>query len=316
VEINAALVGRLIADQFPQWAHLAVRPVAFDGWDNRTFRLGDEMAVRLPSAERYRLQVEKEQAWLPKLAPHLPLAVPTPLALGRPADAYPWPWSIYHWIDGEIATRARIDDPRSFATAVAGFLVALQGIDAAGGPPPGPHNFYRGGPLTVYDGETRRAIAALEGIIDTRQALEVWEAGLAATWHGSPVWVHGDVSPGNLLVADGQLSAVIDFGCCGVGDPACDLTITWTFFSGDSRAAFRKALPLDRATWARSRGWALWKALITLAGHIETDPTQAEEAQRVICDVLNDHLLHSTRTSWRVTYDVRFAMQPSADMST
>ena len=185
---------------FQQWADLPIRPVDFGGWDNRTFHLGEQMTVRLPSAAGYALQVEKEQRWLPRLAPLLPLPIPVPLAMGQPGDGYPWHWSVYRWLDGETATIERIADLRQFAIDLAHFLVALHQIDATGGPPPGPHNFYRGGPLTVYDAETRQAIAALDGTIDTDAATEVWEAALKATWHGSPVWVHGDVAAGNLLV--------------------------------------------------------------------------------------------------------------------
>ena len=288
VNIDATLVSRLIAAQFPQWADLSVEPVETSGWDNRTFRLGETMSVRLPSAEGYAAQVEKEQRWLPRLEPLLPLPIPRPLALGRPAEGYPWPWSVYRWLEGENATLKRIDDPSAFATALARFLVALQKIDSAGGPPPGPHNFFRGGPLSVYDAETRNALAALEGEIDVVAATAVWDAALNATWHGSPVWVHGDVAAGNLLVKEGRLSAVIDFGCLGVGDPACDLVIAWTFLSGKSREAFRGALSVDRATWARGRGWALWKALVTLVGYQTTHPLKAE-ARRVVADVLADH---------------------------
>ena len=223
------------------------------------------MSVRLPSAARYALQVEKEQRWLPILAPQLPLPIPVPLAMGRPAEDYPWPWSVYRWIDGETATIERIADVRQFAVTLAEFLAALQAIDAGGGPAPGPHNFFRGGPPAYYDDETRQAIATLDGRIDSDAATEVWERALASAWQGPPVWVHGDVASGNLLVRDGRLSAVIDFGSSGVGDPACDLYIAWTFLEGESRDAFRAALPLDDATWQRGRGWTLWKALITLA---------------------------------------------------
>ena len=288
LDIDVALVRRLVAAQFPQWAELPIRPVAFDGWDNRTFRLGEDMSVRLPSAAGYAVQVEKEHRWLPTLAPLLPLPIPVPLAKGVPDDGYPWHWSVYWWLEGEHATIERIADLPRFATTLAHFLVALQRIDPARGPPPGPPNFYRGGPLMIYDAETRHAIAALPGTIDAGAATAVWEAALGATWHGSPVWVHGDVAAGNLLVNGGRLSAVIDFGCSGVGDPACDLTIAWTLFSGESREAFRTALPLDSATWARGRGWALWKGLITLAGYINTNPPKAEAARRVIDDVLVD----------------------------
>ena len=289
MDVDVTVVSRLVAAQFPQWAHLPIEPVEFDGWDNRTFRLGQEMSVRLPSAEMYAPQVEKEHRWLPRLAPLLPLPIPIPLALGVPAGAYAWHWSIYRWLEGDNATSERITNLDQFATTLAQFLEALQRIDPAGGPPPGRHNFFRGGPLAIYDIETREAIAALAGRIDTGAVTAVWEAARKAPWHGPPVWLHGDVSAENLLVMRGRLSAVIDFGCLGVGDPACDLTIAWTLFSGESRAAFRAALALDDATWARGRGWALWKALITLAEHVNTNSLAAGKARRVIDEVVADH---------------------------
>jgi aminoglycoside phosphotransferase (APT) family kinase protein len=223
------------------------------------------MVVRLPSAAQYSLQVEKEHRWLPKLAPHLPVPIPIPLAMGIPDQSYAWHWSIYRWLEGEAATLAAIADLQQFAMSLAQFLNALQQIDVAGGPPPGQHNFFRGGPLVVYDRETRLALAALQDRIDAERALAMWKEALAAHWQGSPVWFHGDVSPGNLLVEQGRLSAVIDFGTCGVGDPACDLSIAWTLFEGPSRNAFRKAIRANEATWARGRGWTLWKALIVCA---------------------------------------------------
>jgi aminoglycoside phosphotransferase (APT) family kinase protein len=257
VDIDASLVGQLIGAQFPQWAHLSIRPVESEGWDNRTFHLGEHMTVRLPSAAAHALQVEKEHRWLPKLAPLLPLPIPVPLAMGRPTDGYPWNWSVYQWIEGKDASAEHIADLPQFAGALADFLFALQRIDPTGGPPPGPHNFFRGGPLSIYDEETRQAIATLGGRIDADAVTAVWEAALAAAWHRSPVWVHGDVSASNLLVKAGRLNAVIDFGSSSIGDPACDLSIAWTLFEGESRAAFRAALPLDEATWARGRGWTL-----------------------------------------------------------
>ena len=289
IYIDAALARSLLVEQFPQWADLPIKRVELDGWDNRTFRLGSDMAVRLPSAEAYAAQVEKEHRWLPRLAPLLPLPIPVPLAMGMPAESFPWHWSVYRWLDGEVATIGSIDDLPLFATTFGRFLDVLQHIDPADGPPPGRHNFFRGGPLTTYDAQTRDTIAALHGKIDAHAATAVWEAALAATWHDAPVWVHGDVAPSNLLVREGQLSAVIDFGCSGVGDPACDLVIAWTVFSGESREEFRAALPLDAATWARGRGWALWKALITLAQHMNTNPIEAGKARRVIDEVLADH---------------------------
>lgn len=286
--IDTDLVRRLVDAQFPQWRDLPVSPVASGGWDNRTFHLGDEMTVRLPSAAAYSLQVEKEQRWLPKLAPFLPLPIPTPLAMGEPGEGYPWHWSVYRWIEGETAKNARIADLGVFALSLADFLVALRGIDPADGPAPGRHNFHRGGPLTVYDGQVRQAITALEDRIDAQAAATVWETALAATWSGSPVWFHGDVASGNLLVNDGSLSAVIDFGTSGVGDPSCDLAITWTFFEGTSREAFRARVVVDDATWARGRGWALWKALITVAGH-DANQAEAERQRSVIDEVLAEH---------------------------
>jgi aminoglycoside phosphotransferase (APT) family kinase protein len=288
-DINVSLVVQLVSAQFPQWANLSIKPVELSGVDNRTFRLGEEMLVRLPSAEAYTAQVEKEHQWLPRLAPLLPIPIPIPVAMGVPSNVYPWHWSIYRWLDGENAAIERIANLEEFATSLAQFLGALQQIDTVGGPPPGMHNFFRGASLTVYDTETRHTIAALDKEIDADTATAVWETALKASWHGSPVWFHGDVSAGNLLVKQGQLSAVIDFGCSGVGDPACDMTIAWTLLSGKSRDVFRRVLPVDEATWARDRGWALWKALITLSEHINTNPLEAGKARQVIDEVLTDY---------------------------
>ncbi len=288
MEIDTHLAQELVASQFPEWAQLPIERVRLNGWDNRTFRLGDELSVRLPSAAAYEAQVEKEHRWLPLLGPHLPLRIPTPVAMGKPGCGYPWRWSIYRWIEGENAAVARIQDRSELATALGAFLTALQRLDPSGGPAPGAHNFLRGGPLRTYDAETRRSLAVLGGRLDTSALLKVWEAALDARWSGPPVWVHGDVSGANLLVAQERLSAVIDFGCSGVGDPACDLTIAWTFLSGPSRAAFRTAVPADPGTWARARGWALWKALITLAP-LEAEAPAGRAAQRVVDDVLAEH---------------------------
>lgn len=288
MSIDAGLVRRLIAAQFPQWADLAVAKVEPGGRDNRTFRLGAAMSVRLPSAARYAAQVEKEQAWLPRLAPQLPLPIPAPVAMGRPGEGYDWPWSVCCWIEGAPvpAGGGELDLTR-LAVDLAGFLAALQAADATGGPAAGAHSFHRGGDLTVYDAEARAAITALGERIDAAAATAVWEAGLESRWAGPPVWVHGDVAAGNLLVdAAGRLSAVIDFGCCAVGDPACDLAIAWTLFAGASRAAFRSALPLDAGTWARGRAWCLWKALIVWAGSVGENPDGAGDCPRIVADLI------------------------------
>ena len=278
--IDAALVRRLIAQQFPQWADLPVTPVKIDGWDNRTYRLGTELTARLPTHESYTAAIDKEHEWLPVLAPYLPVAIPEAVAKGSPGEGYPYHWAIRRWIDGETATVENIADLDEFARSIAEFILALQSVDATGGPVAGAHSFYRGAPPEYYHDETVEALAVLKGRIDTDLAREVWDAALATSWDRPPVWFHGDIASGNLLVRDGRLSAVIDFGTSGVGDPACDLVIAYTFFAGDSRETFRAAVGQDRDTWARARGWALWKALIT------TDLPVVER-------VLADHKLHS-----------------------
>lgn len=286
--IDTALVARLVAGQFPEWAGLAVRPVPNDGWDNRTFRLGDRLSARLPSAEGYVLQVEKEHRWLPVLAPALSLPIPVPVARGNPAAGYPWPWSVYEWLDGETAALDRIDDLTEFARTLAEFLIELAAIDSRGGPGPGPHNGHRGGDPSFYDGETRAAIVSLGDRIDGAAATRVWDAALATRWTHEPVWFHGDVAVGNLLVRNGRLSAVIDFGTSGVGDPACDLVIAWTLLDGRSREEFRSTLAPDDGTWARGRGWALWKALIVAAGAAGTNSPGIGRSLEVIDRVLAD----------------------------
>jgi len=263
--ITPEVVRCLLRSQFPAWADLPVSAVELDGWDNTTFRLGTEMSVRLPSADVYVPQVDKEHRWLPVLAENLPLPIPQPLARGGPGCGYPRPWSIYRWLDGQPATEKGIADLVEFAVTLADFLSVMYSIDTRGGPPAGEHSFFRGGPLLTYDDETRSAIVELAGEIDAVATIALWEEAIATQWTGPPVWVHGDVGPSNLLVVDGRLAAVIDFGCAAIGDPACDTVIAWTFLYGQSRAAFRARLPVDEGTWARGRGWALWKALVTLA---------------------------------------------------
>ena len=287
--IDEALVCRLVTTQFPQWKDLPIWPVASGGWDNRTFHLGQHMLVRMPSAADYALQVEKEQRWLPKLAPLLPLPIPVPLAIGKPTEEYPWQWSIYQWLPGDSAANAPISDLNHFATSLAEFLIALQRIDSAGGPSPGLHSFYRGGSLATYDAETRQALAILKGKIDVVAAIEIWETALATDWDKPPVWVHGDISLGNLLVKNGQLCAVIDFGQLTVGDPACDLAIAWTFFKGESREIFRTLLALDANTWARGRAWTLWKALVIAADITRGNAIEATHAWQIIKEVIAEH---------------------------
>jgi aminoglycoside phosphotransferase (APT) family kinase protein len=248
------------------------------------------MAVRLPRIHWATEQVNKEHRWLPTLAPLLPLAIPVPLAKGTPGEGYPWHWSIYRWLDGENATIERIADPRQAATELAHFIAALQRIDPTGGPPPGPHNSSRGVPLATRDSHTRTAIEALQGIIDADAATAAWEAALQApVWPGPPVWIHGDLQSGNLLAVEGRLSAVIDFGCLGVGDPACDLIVAWNLLSAETREVFRAALAVDDATWARGRGWALSVGLIALPYYQSTNPVLAGISRYAIDEALADH---------------------------
>lgn len=289
VETDIALVRRLLAGQFPQWADLPLQPVPSGGTDNAIYRLGNDMAVRLPRIAWATAQVEKEQQWLPRLAPHLPLAIPVPLAKGVPAESYPWHWSVYRWLDGENATMDHLTDPRQAATDLAQFLTALQHIDASEGPLAGTQNFSRGVPLVMRDTAVRDAIALLHGRIDTDAATAAWEESLQATvWNSPPVWIHGDLQSGNLLAINGKLHAVIDFGGLGVGDPACDLMVAWNLFSAESREAFRAALAIDDATWIRGRGWALSVGLIALPYYWDTSPPMVRYAQYTIAEVLAD----------------------------
>ena len=291
IAVETEHVRRLVDEQFPQWAGLPVEPVAKGGWDNWTFHLGTNMVVRLPSAPEYAEAVEKEHRWLPALASQLPLPIPVPLAKGKPSADYPHPWSIYQWRDGVTAAADRIAEPVRFAVDLAGFLAALRNVDAAGGPQPGIHNWFRGGTLRTYDKLTQRALTELDGHIDVALAREIWTVALSSRWDNVDRWFHGDVAEGNLLLNDGHLSAVIDFGTCGVGDPACDLAVAWTLLIPEGRQAFRERLVVDDATWARGRGWALWKTLATCLYSYE-DPEDAEDfasASRVLGQIFAEY---------------------------
>lgn len=285
--IDVGLARGLVERQFPHWAGLAVTAVPITGADNAIFRLGEDMTVRLPRLARVAGQAEKEWRWLPRLAPALPLAVPTPLALGAPDATFPWPWTVCRWIEGEPVTLDRLSDPDAAAHDLAGFLIALRAQDAAEGPKPGAHNFYRGQPLSVRADPTRAAIARLADMADVKALSRAWEASLAApAWNGPPMWIHGDLHRSNLLARYGQLCGVIDFGGLGVGDPACDLMVGWNLFEPRSRAAFRQALAPDAASWARGRGWALWNAIAALDFYRDSNPTLAAISRHAMAQVL------------------------------
>lgn len=294
VQVDVPVVRRLIAAQFPGWAGLPIVPVATQGVDNVTFRLGGDMSVRLPRFARWEGQVAREQRWLPRLAPHLPLPVPVPLAQGEPSAEYPFPWSVYRWLDGEQASLDRVADPRRAAVELAEFLLALRRVDAAGGPEPEWSNGFRGVPVdderdsAIHATRMRARIAALDGLVDTAGVTAAWEAALAAPpWDGPPVWIHGDPAPGNLLVRDGRLAAVIDFGTMAVGDPACDLIAAWAFLDAETRPVFRETLGVDDATWARGRAWGL-SAVLPSPVELEGESARAAQARRRLGGLVAD----------------------------
>ena len=389
VPTDVHLVRALITTQFPRWAGLPVSPVASSGTDNAMFRLGPSLVARLPRIPAAVDNVAREQRWLPHLAPHLPVAVPVPVAHGEPAHGYPFPWSVLRWLDGEnpspptatppedpltgpadplltpgnplpdpgnpfphsknplpdtgkplphsgnprpdsanprpdsgprteLGTNSATEspaDPRAeprggspdfhstgghrqseaargrlstgvdeeLARGLAGFVAALRAVDPAGGPESG-----RGQALVTRDEPTRAALARLHGEIDVAGAARVWVDCLAlGPGDAAPAWCHGDLSPGNVLVRDGRLRAVIDFGGIGVGDPTVDLVVAWNLLSPAGREVFRAELAVDDATWQRGRGWALSIALIQLPYYRTSNPALAANARRTISEALS-----------------------------
>jgi aminoglycoside phosphotransferase (APT) family kinase protein len=284
VVIDAPLVRRLLDVQFPQWSRLAVRPVESAGWDNVIYRLGTDLAVRLPRRRMGADQTEKEHQWLPVLGPQLPMAVPVPVGKGVPGEGYPWHWTVCAWLPGEIAALAPVADMSQAAMSLARFVCALQAVDPAGGPV----SQFRGGTLAARDPVSQASAALLGDSLDVRAALEAWAAAVAEPpWTGPPVWMHGDLHPANLLVSDGELAGVIDFGLLGVGDPACDLMVAWTYLSAGDRQVFRDALTVDDPTWARGRGWALHLGLMA-AAYSADNPVLGNIGRHTIAEVLAD----------------------------
>ncbi|MFF2044354.1 aminoglycoside phosphotransferase family protein [Kitasatospora sp. NPDC058170] len=286
VETDEALVGRLIAAQFPQWADLPVTKVRSAGTDNAMYRLGAELVVRLPRIPASVEQIAKEVRWLPRLAPHLPLVVPVPLGQGVPGEGFGSPWSVYRWLDGRDLFDEPLVELRDAAVRLGRFVAALRSVDATGAPPS-----FRGGPLGPNDEEVRAAIRDLgaDGIVDATAATAAWEDVLRLPqWQGPPVWLHGDLQPGNLLARQGRLSAVIDFGGVGSGDPACDMMAAWTLLTPGTRELFRAEAGLDDATWARGRGWALCFGLVAEHHYRVTNPVLAGVGHRAAADALAD----------------------------
>jgi aminoglycoside phosphotransferase (APT) family kinase protein len=285
LDIDVDLVRRLLVSQFPRWGGLTLARVASSGTVNALFRLGKDMLVRLPLVERAKGGVEHEHEWIPRLAPQLPVAIPALLGKGAPGVGYPLPWSVFGWMEGETPTPTSLAAPDVLAQDLAGFIAALRRIDPSGAP-----QAYRGGSLRQQDGEVRAWMMNLLGVIDTDAVTEAWEeALLAPEWARSPLWVHSDLLPGNLLISNGRLCGVIDFAASGVGDPACDLIVAWNLLPPDARNVFRASLDVDDATWSRGRGWALSMGLGALSYYRDTNPVMAINGQHVIREVLADH---------------------------
>jgi aminoglycoside phosphotransferase (APT) family kinase protein len=280
--IDTALVRRLVDTQFPQWSGLPLRRLEQAGSDHVIHRLGEELSVRLPCHAGAIGQAEKEAEWLPRLAPHVPLAVPVPVAVGKPGLGHPWPWMVSRWLDGEVATVEALADSYDTAVELAGFLTALQRFAPEEAPAENTRDT-----LAARDRETRAAIARLGDEFDATAMTGLWEAALdAPAWNRPPVWFHGDFHTGNLLTDDGRLSAVIDFGELGIGDPSRDLTIAFTLMSAGPRAAFRAALGVDDATWTRGRGWTLATGLNAHVAYAATEPRVAAQTTRQITEAL------------------------------
>jgi aminoglycoside phosphotransferase (APT) family kinase protein len=256
------------------------------GTDNAIYRLGEDMVVRLPRRATAARAVTKEQRWLPLLAPLLPLAIPVPIGEGLPGEGFPYPWSVYRWLDGENAVDGPPQDLRDTARQLGRFIAALHRVDAVGGPPS-----FRGGPVNALDADVRTAIQALgtDGMVDANAATSTWEAALRAPrCNRPPVWVHADLYPTNLVTSHGRLVGVIDFGGLGVGDPACDMLPAWALLSGQARELFRAEVSVDDATWARGRGWGLAIGLGAAHVYRVTNPVLATLGRRAIADAIAD----------------------------
>jgi len=284
VHTDADLVRRLIRDQFPCWAELNIEPVPSSGTDNALYRLGPDLAVRLPRIHWAVGNVDTEYRWLPRLESLLPQPIPVPLARGEAGQGFPWPWTVCRWLQGRHPAMGGAAREAELAADLAGFVTALGRVQPADGPPA-----RRGVPLGERDQPTRAAIEQLAGLVDTDRATKAWEAALAAPpWNGPALWVHGDLSPLNILCTDDRLSGVIDFGCVGIGDPACDAIPAWNTFSPRGRRRYRDGLGFDHATWARGRGWALSVSLIQLPYYRHTNPGLCEISYYVLDQILND----------------------------
>ncbi len=249
-EINLELTRILIKQQFPQYSYLEIKAVDNQGHDNRTFRLGDKMLIRLPSAEKYAAKVMIEQKWLPKLAPFISLKIPKPIHLGIPSKHYSYNWSIYEWIEGKSLNQIPKNelDLEGIACDLANFIKELHKIDTNGAPKAGTHNFCRGLHIEVYEKDAKENIQKLKNIIDSNKALLILEEAMNSRWERKSVWIHGDLAIGNILLKGKKINAIIDFGGMAIGDPACDLVLYWNLFEKKSAEIFKSELNLDQNT--------------------------------------------------------------------
>ncbi|WP_296878257.1 aminoglycoside phosphotransferase family protein [Thomasclavelia sp.] len=281
MEITSELVYQLITEQFYNWHDLEITPVSHSGNDNRTFHLGTKMTVRLPSAKRYVSQIEKEAKWLPFLAKHLTLPISKPIAIGKPNNNYPYPWSINQYIEGIPLNQTSVDKV-TLAKELAAFLKQLQQIDIKDAPLAEKHNFFRGANPIVYHDQVEATLKQQKDLPVTKLK-NLWQQAIDAEYEQEPVWLHGDIAPGNLLIKNGHLCGVIDFGIMAVGDPACDYAMAWTYFDRQSRPYFLAGL--DQGMIMRARGWALWKALIT---YDDVNEEIAKNAKDTINEILKE----------------------------
>jgi len=283
-DIDAELVRRLLAAQFPRMAGLPVTPFRSTGTVNAIYRLGDHLYARLPRVAQWARDLETESHWLPRLAPGLSLRVPEPVVIGRPGDGYPWSWAIYRWIDGQPYADELIPDERQAARDLARFVTGLRRADTAGAPRAGRR------PLRQLDADTRAAIEAAGDDIDRDAVLAAWEQALETpAWDGqTPAWIHAELLRPNLLVDGGKLRAVIDWGAAGAGDPAADLIAAWAVFGPDGREAYRDALDHGDGAWDRARGVALHQAVMLIPYYRETNPGMAALGRRTVGQVLAD----------------------------
>ena len=285
VPIDEGIVRRLVDAQFPSGRGVPLRRFPSSGTVNAIYRLGDH-SVRLPLLERSVEPLVKEIEWLPVLGPRLPLTAPEVVAVGEPTDEYPLPWAVHRWIDGTPWVAAAVDDEPAAAEVMAGYISALQRVDTAGAPVARPGA--QGAAVRDRDRWGRAAIASGDGMFDTSAAARVWSQVLEVPdWERPPVWIHGDLLAPNVLVRDGRLHAVIDYGNACVGDPAVDVAAAWSLFGPDARRRFRAVLDVDDETWARARGWAI-TAVIGVAYYASSNPVFAADCRRRVEAALAD----------------------------